>query len=449
MFASGVVKIQSRQVWGDLTAMDYHYATQPLPTPASWLAYQLPHQVQRLSTAATIVLQVPATLLLLAPTARVRAYGAWAHVLMMLVIAVTGNYCFFNMLAVVLVLPDIVVDAASSSPTSSGINGTDKGKKPVVYWFSWVVLADVFAFLGLCSVTMFRLDGLTLHLVETKDVLDERLVYVLPAMITATALMLLWTWVRLLVGGGLRSLRALVLAPVVGFVYVATLYPITQLAPSVREGFLYRVPGLQHAMVAQNTIVQLYGLSNVASSYEMADPTSISHVQRPEIVLQGSDDGKTWHTYEFAYKPTDVHVNPSFVAPHQPRLDWQMWFAALDSWQQPWFLRLVDGLHRHEPAVLALLGDNRALLEALPVGAQFVRAQLYHYDFTRMGLPGDAVRVILGSPGDAGRPAVWKRSLANADWMPPLRRGDVRLRSYFATLHMDEEGTRAYCQQNP
>src|SRR5262249_42415753 len=47
---------------------------------------------------------------------------------------------------------------------------------------------------------------------------------------------------------------------------------------------------------------------------------------RHEIVLQGSDDGETWRDYEFSWKPGDVMRRPGFVAPHQPRLDWQMWF---------------------------------------------------------------------------------------------------------------------------
>ena len=37
----------------------------------------------------------------------------------------------------------------------------------------------------------------------------------------------------------------------------------------------------------------------------------------------------TWLPYEFRYKPGDLRRPPAWVAPHQPRLDWQMWFAAL------------------------------------------------------------------------------------------------------------------------
>ena len=50
---------------------------------------------------------------------------------------------------------------------------------------------------------------------------------------------------------------------------------------------------------------------------------------RCEIILEGSADGIDWLPYEFKWKPGDVKRAPGWCAPHQPRLDWQMWFAAL------------------------------------------------------------------------------------------------------------------------
>ena len=69
---------------------------------------------------------------------------------------------------------------------------------------------------------------------------------------------------------------------------------------------------------------------------------------RREIVVEGSNDGVTWLEYEFKYKPGDLKRRPGFVEPHQPRLDWQMWFAALGSYQNNrWFvnfcIRLLEG----------------------------------------------------------------------------------------------------------
>jgi len=100
---------------------------------------------------------------------------------------------------------------------------------------------------------------------------------------------------------------------------------------------------------------------------------------RPEIVVEGSNDGKTWLEYEFKWKPGDVKRRPAFVEPHQPRLDWQMWFAALGNYQQnPWFGWFMRRLLEGSPDVLSLLERN-PFPDAPP---RFVRAVLYDYKFT-------------------------------------------------------------------
>ena len=69
--------------------------------------------------------------------------------------------------------------------------------------------------------------------------------------------------------------------------------------------------------VAPFDIVNSYGLFAVMTT------------TRPEIVVEGSNDGADWQAYEFPYKPGDLRRAPPVVEPGQPRLDWQMWFAAL------------------------------------------------------------------------------------------------------------------------
>ena len=102
---------------------------------------------------------------------------------------------------------------------------------------------------------------------------------------------------------------------------------------------------------------------------------------RPEIVVEGSDDGRNWQAYQFKYKPGDLARAPEFVAPYQPRLDWQMWFAALgDPGQRPWFFRFELRLLQNSPEVLTLLGRN-PFPKAPP---RYVRALLYEYHFTNL-----------------------------------------------------------------
>jgi hypothetical protein len=101
--------------------------------------------------------------------------------------------------------------------------------------------------------------------------------------------------------------------------------------------------------------------------------------RRPEIIVEGSDDGRTWKPYEFRWKPGDVRRPPAFVAPHQPRLDWQMWFAALDGCEEnPWFLNFLARLLQGEPAVTRLLEKNP--FPSVP--PRFLRSNLYDYRFT-------------------------------------------------------------------
>jgi hypothetical protein len=114
------------------------------------------------------------------------------------------------------------------------------------------------------------------------------------------------------------------------------------------------------------SIVNAYGLFAVMT------------VARPEIVIEGSADGATWREYIFRYKPGPLSRPAMWNIPHQPRLDWQMWFAALGSirdnpWIEGLMLRLLEG----SPAVLALF-DSNPFADGPP---KYVRARLYEYRF--------------------------------------------------------------------
>ena len=99
---------------------------------------------------------------------------------------------------------------------------------------------------------------------------------------------------------------------------------------------------------------------------------------RREIVIEGSNDGVQWREYEFPYKPGDVARAPRWNIPHQPRLDWQMWFAALTEPRQVyWFPRFFERLLQNEPTVTALLQTN-PFPEMPPF---YVRALFYDYKY--------------------------------------------------------------------
>ncbi len=76
---------------------------------------------------------------------------------------------------------------------------------------------------------------------------------------------------------------------------------------------------------------------HIADSYGLF---AVMTTHRPEIVFEGSSDGTTWLPYEFKIKPgDDLKRPPPWVAPHMPRLDWRLWFAAMDNVDgSPWVL---------------------------------------------------------------------------------------------------------------
>src|SRR5262245_61417766 len=99
---------------------------------------------------------------------------------------------------------------------------------------------------------------------------------------------------------------------------------------------------------------------------------------RPEIIVEGSEDGQTWREYVFRYKPGPIDRRPPWNTPHQPRLDWQMWFAGYGTVaENPWLQHLILELLKGSPPVRALLASD-----PFPVRPpKYIRAELYDYHF--------------------------------------------------------------------
>ena len=102
LFMAGAAKLVSGDAtWRNFTALSYHFETQPLPTPLAWYAAQLPQWILVGGTAATLVIEVGVALLIFAPR-RLRAAAAWCVLGFQSLIALTGNYNFFNLLTMLL-----------------------------------------------------------------------------------------------------------------------------------------------------------------------------------------------------------------------------------------------------------------------------------------------------------------------------------------------------------
>ena len=288
MFASGFVKLASDAVWRNLTALNFHYETQPLPTWFGWYAHQLPEWLHEISVIGMFAVELVIPFLIFAPR-RLRTVGCIGLLGLQLLILLTGNYCFFNLLTIALcflLIDDVTWKGLLSKRFMPSFQSVERSP----HRYSRVCIAVV-------ATLLFVLSGIRF-------------------------------------GGQLfRDVR---------FPDVAWIRPFRS--------------------------VNTYGL--------FADMTE----SRPEIIVEGSNDRITWKTYEFRWKPGELTDAPKWVAPHQPRLDWQMWFAALQgSYQRtPWFLDFMGALLQGKPEVLQLLAEN-PFPDAPP---RYVRAVLYDYHFT-------------------------------------------------------------------
>lgn len=120
--------------------------------------------------------------------------------------------------------------------------------------------------------------------------------------------------------------------------------------------------------------------------------------ERHEIVIKGTDAttlaSAEWREYEFKGKPGKLGRPPCIVSPYHWKLDWQMWFAAMSMPERhPWIFSLVEKLLENDRQFLQLFRHN-PFPDAAPT---FLRADLYHYEFTKRGERGWWKRTLLGT----------------------------------------------------
>jgi hypothetical protein len=286
VFRSAYVKLASGDpTWADMSALSYHYWTQPLPTAFAWYANQLPDWIQRLSCALMFAIEFGAPILMWVPRAWAKRTAAGSIVALMLLVGLTGNYGFFNLLTIVLCLPLL-----DDRLLRRFVPGRFLGKAMLEReskWTTWPAAA--------------------------------------PAIVIALSAAIFFTGT-----------------------------------------FGQRPPGWLSPIYRFSTFNN-YGLFAVMTT------------ERPEISIEGTLDGETWEPYGFRYKPGPLKRAPVWNTPHQPRLDWQMWFAALGDYRQnTWLGNLMTRLLQGEPTVLALLGENPFEDEA----PKQIRAVIYRYEFT-------------------------------------------------------------------
>ena len=139
-----------------------------------------------------------------------------------------------------------------------------------------------------------------------------------------------------------------------------------------------------------------------------------SVVARPEIIMGARLSTGEFKEINFSYKPGDLHKVPKQIAPHQPRLDWQMWFAALGNYSHnPWFINLTFKLLQGCRPVLNLLDESSLVNEGKELIS--IHSTLYNYDF---------------APWKSSH--WWLRSAVN-EYVPNLEHGNESLKSFLSS----------------
>lgn len=283
---AGLIKLRGDPCWRDLTCLQFHHETQPIPGPLSWWFHHLPRWSHRTEVAANHVVQVavPFGLFLPQPIAGV---AATAIILTQSWLVVSGNFAWLNLVTIVL--------ATAALPDA---------------WFDqwWSVLAEA------------------------------------PPEGTPVA----FTVVVVLVG--LATLAA-------------SWWPVRNM-----------LSRRQQMNVAFNP------LHLVGSYGAFGSVTRVRH----ELVIEGTvveePTEADWHAYEFLAKPGDPYRRPRQVAPFHLRLDWLLWFAALDPdpMRLRWFRRLLDRLYRGDVPVRRLVRVDP--FDGQPPAA--LRVRRFRYRFT-------------------------------------------------------------------
>lgn len=450
MYMNGVVKVAADcPTWKHLTALEYHFASTCLPTAEAWIHHQLPPLVLRLAVACMFIIELVLPWLLVFPVKAVRRVSVILQASLQLGIMISGNYNWFNVHTMVLLLPAWAADDYGDSPNHGATIHRVFLRVARIWaklWSSWAGTAaatfGTCAFIAWCFAAMFELrllesgEEVTLKRLlarhpfalaeDVRHVLMDDRVAIKPRFGAGEVERLSET---LLSPRSLACFFAVVAASCLRYVAAPFAQP-----PRGRSAFRIAVSSLGRLLLCGAVLPALaiclmpfdmvhHGVGNnvpfatavrplydslatwhVSSSYGLFRrmtgvgdapkgskgwgglPPSVVAV--PAVVLEGSDDGTSWKEIPFRYALGRTTRQPRRTAPHQPRLDWQMWFAALGSYQHnDWFIHLLYKVLDDSDAVHALLDVDEAPWPRGRGGPKRVRAWLYHYDFTRLDTP--------------------------------------------------------------
>uniref|UniRef100_A0A7N8YQF4 Lipase maturation factor n=1 Tax=Mastacembelus armatus TaxID=205130 RepID=A0A7N8YQF4_9TELE len=411
MFASGVVKLTSRcPTWWGLTALTYHYETQCIPTPLAWFAHQFPVWWQKLSVVGAFFIEIAVPLLFFSPLRRLRLGSFYLQVLLQVLIILTGNYNFFNLLTLTLCLA--LLD-------DQHVNFWLRRADELWSWLCYLLELVVWALMIVGTIICFDLqldttkNGISSRTAFTFHQFNQFLKTVTIPCVWIGVLSLTWEIITAMfrcacVSGFLKrfcgTIQWTLFAAATAAMFTVSLVPFTYIEYDSNARLW---PGVRRAyeLVDQYQLVNSYGL--------FRRMTGVGG--RPEVVIEGSNDGVTWTEIEFMYKPGNLSASPPVLTPHQPRLDWQMWFAALSTHTQaPWFTSLIYRLLQGKKDVIELIQTDISQYPFHQQPPAYLRAHRYRYWFTE-------------PKADGSYPQRWWRRIYDEEFYPKVHLGNTFL----------------------
>ncbi|XP_006897566.1 PREDICTED: lipase maturation factor 1 [Elephantulus edwardii] len=307
MLGAGLIKVRGDRCWWDLTCMDYHYETQPVPNPAAYYLHRSPWWIHRTETLGNHVIELVVPFFLLLGRRMCLLHGI-LQILFQVILIISGNLSFLNWLTIV---PSLACfdDAALGFLFPSGARG----------------LKD--------------------HVLKLQEE-EARGTQPVPKL-----------------GGVVRRAVHLSLAVLIGYLSI----PVVLNLLSSRQ--------VMNVSFNPLRIVNTYGAFGSITK------------ERTEVILQGtaspnaSDPDAVWVDYDFKCKPGDPHRQPCLISPYHYRLDWLMWFAAFQTYEQhEWIIHLAGKLLANDAQTLSLLAHNPFEGRAPP---RWIRAEHYRYKFSQ------------------------------------------------------------------
>lgn len=319
MIGAGLIKLRGDASWRNLTALYYHFETQPIPNPLSRWFHFLPRWALRAGVVFNFVAELAAPWFAFYPRIARHLAGV-TMVAFQLVLILSGNLSFLNWLTIV----------------------------PALACFDDSFWSKLFP-------------NSLVRRAEAAEAAAQ------PSVVAERA--------------------ALALAVIIGLL---SIQPVVNMISSGQ---------VMNTSFDPLDLVNTYGAFGTVGT------------QRPNVVFEGTDAASpeantVWKAYPYEALPVDVKRRPPQIAPYQPRLDWQMWFAAMSDYEEyPWTLNLVWKLLHNDRGALSLFGGN-PFPDKPP---RYVRAVLYIYKFAPPGNPEHAW---------------WERKEVGL-WLPPLSADDA------------------------